>query len=223
MILLLFSSPVFSEIIIKCVKELSLLLETLPAKNIRRRPRRLLLRYHIICPHQARDRPATVLLATDSMSLGISGVCPRLSTNSQFFQDKWGNLCHALQMVSGNERCKRRCYGSSPKSKNSGERGGKPKGGTLAFVPHTQSRELWWGCQVLLLQAVELTRSNSRAKLRATFCEQGRVDGLIFGGSRPTGNSWTDSAEEAMLTGGRPSWWLKKRCPLRLWFCGGPK
>ena len=77
---LLFSPSVFAETIIKCVKKDSLLLETLAAKNIRRR-QRLLSYDRILCPHQARDRPATVLVARDLISMGISGVCPRFSSN----------------------------------------------------------------------------------------------------------------------------------------------
>ena len=63
-----------------CKKD-SLLLETLAARDIRRRCRifscdRILLRLH-----QARDRAATVLVAKDFVSMGISGICPRFSSS----------------------------------------------------------------------------------------------------------------------------------------------
>ena len=44
-------------------------------------------------------------------------------------------------------------------------------------------------------------RSKRRAKQRATFCEQGRVEGLIFDGSRLAEDCWTGSAEAATLIG----------------------
>ena len=43
-------------------------------------------------------------------------------------------------------------------------------------------------------------RSNSRAKQRATFCEHGQVEGLVFGRSRPAEDCWTDLAGPALLT-----------------------
>ena len=75
----------------------------------------------------------------------------------------------------------------STKPKKSGERDTKYKSGTLACLPYTQFRIHWRGSRVLLLlQADSLQlrrRSKSRGKIRATFSEQGRVEGLVFGGS----------------------------------------
>ena len=56
-----------------------------------------LLHYdRVLCPHQARDRLETVLVARDLMALGISGVYLRFSNSWSFVRDKWGNLPHVL-------------------------------------------------------------------------------------------------------------------------------
>ena len=43
-------------------------------------------------------------------------------------------------------------------------------------------------------------RNKSRAKQRTTFSEQGRVEDLMFGGSWPVEECWTDLAEATTLT-----------------------
>ena len=112
---------------------------------------------------------------------------------------------HQLKVLSGQivQLASRFTDSEWQRAKKSGEMGGKLKSGTLACLPCTQSRELRRGGQLLLLQAVQLTRSNNRAKQRATLCKQGRVEGLMFGRIRLAADCWTDSTEAATLTGRR--------------------
>ena len=121
--------------------------------------------------------------------LGISGHCSRFSSSCRQFQGKWGSLRYAWPKVSGNVRRRPQTpllYKKPRKPKKSGKRGGSSKNETLSCFLCSQSSELLRGGQVLLLQAVQLTRNNTGTEQRATFCKEDRVESLVLVGIRPS-------------------------------------